>query len=479
MSDVSPEKLRVMAIVRWVIVLVSLAVAIGAWWSFRRAHGDGGVLASQARYTCPMHPGIVSPSPGQCPICGMDLVPVQRDTDTHAHAGPSFPFTLEDAGAATTGDGGAARFACPMHPEVRSHDPGTCPVCKMKLEPIPSSSSQHAAGLAPVTLTEGRLQSIGVRFAVASLGESDGVLRSTASVALPEQGASEVHVRAAGFVERIAVRETGVKVSAGQELVAIYSPEVFQAEADLLAARAIGGAAFPMLGDAGAGDDRVTSAARARLELLGMSPRAVDEVLRTGKIARTFAIVAPASGVVVRKNVVLGSYVTPETTLYEIVDLSKVYVIADVFDASAEAAQVGTRARFVVAGRPELSADGTIDLVYPRANPESRTTRVRMPIANPNMRFVPGTAGTLEVPHAARSALFVPRDAVVDTGSERHVFVDAGGGTLVPRTVTTGRASGERIEVTSGLRAGERVVSGATFLVDSESRLRAAMGANP
>lgn len=479
MSDLAPEKLRAMAIVRWVIVVLSLAVAIGAWWSFRRTRGDGGVLESQARYTCPMHPGIVSPSPGQCPICGMDLVPAHRATEPHAPAGASFPYVLEDAGAATIGDGGAARFACPMHPEVRSHDPGTCPVCKMKLEPIPAAGSSPSAGLAPVTLTEGRMQSIGVRFAVASAASTSGVLRLTASVASAEQGASEVHVRTPGFVERIAVRETGVRVSAGQELVGVYSPEVFQAEADLLAARAIGGAAFPLLGDAGAGDDRVTSAARARLELLGMSPRAVDEVLRTGKAARTYGVVAPASGVVVRKNVVLGSYVTPETTLYEIVDLTKVYVVADVFGAGADAAKVGTRARFVVAGRPDLAEDGTIDLVYPRANPEARTTRVRMPIANPSMRFVPGAAGTLEITQAPRSALFVPRDAVVDTGSERHVFVDAGGGSLVPRTVVTGAFDGERIEVTSGLAAGERVVSGATFLVDSESRLRAAMGAAP
>jgi Cu(I)/Ag(I) efflux system membrane fusion protein len=105
-----------------------------------------------------------------------------------------------------------------------------------------------------------------------------------------------------------------------------------------------------------------------------------------------------------------------------------------------------------------------------------RTTRVRVPVANADGRFVPGQPGTLEVLVAARRALFVPRDAVVDTGLEKHVFVDTGSGTLLPRTVTAGEPQGERVEITRGLAAGERIVSAATFLVDSESRLRAAMG---
>lgn len=475
-------KRHVASIVRWVLVVASLVLAVGAWWSYHASGGSAGVSTSQAKYQCPMHPGIVSATPGTCPICGMDLVPIEKDRAAATTAAPtssaSFPYVLEDAGAATIGDGGAARYACPMHPEVRTHDPGSCPICKMRLEPIPSEGQARAPhGLAPVTLTEGRMQSIGVRFATAKEEEAGGTVRLTASIAAPEQGASEVHVRTPGFVERIAVRETGTKVAAGQELVAVYSPEVFQAQVELLAARSIGGAAFPSMLDAGAaGGDRVSSAARTRLELLGVNGRAIDEVLRTGQPARAVSVVAPAGGFVTKKNVVLGSYVTPETTLYEIVDLSKVYVVADVFAVSAGDVTVGTRAKFSVSGRPELTETGAIDLVYPRANPEARTTRVRMPLPNAGMRFVPGQPGTLEVETAKRKALFVPRDAVVDTGAERYVFVDGGGGALTPRSVATGASQGDSIEITRGLSAGERVVSGATFLVDSESRLRAGMG---
>lgn len=482
-APTNDTKLRAMSAFRWVLVVLSALVAGFAWWSFRASGGAEGVVTSQAKYQCPMHPGIVSATPGQCPICGMDLVPIAKErSETPVPAATvTAPYVLEDAGAATIGDGGAARFFCTMHPQIRSHDPGTCPICNMKLEPIPSASSLH--DVAPVTLTEGRMQSIGVRFATATEEDTGGSLRLTASVAPPEQGVAEVHVRTPGFVERISVRETGVKVGAGQELLALYSPEIFQAETELLAARAIGGAGFPSLGDADAGADRVSSAARMRLELLGMAPRAIDEVVRTGKPMRAVSISAPASGFVTKKNVVLGSYVTPETTLYEIVDLSKVYVVADVFSQSEADVKVGTKARFVVAGRPELTESGAIDLVYPRANPEARTTRVRMSLSNAGMRFVPGQPGTLEVDTPPRRGVFVPRDAVVDTGATRYVFVDAGGGTLVPRALQVsgdpGRAEGDEIEITSGVAAGERVVSGATFLVDSESRLRAAMGGKP
>lgn len=461
MTAPSEGKLRVMGALRWVLLVASALLAASAWWSFRAAGGAAGVTASQAKYQCPMHPGIVSPTPAQCPICGMDLVPIASDR---------------------TAERGAkeAQFSCPMHPDVRSHEPGTCSICKMKLEPIPEPSGDGGArvrGAAPIALDEARMQSIGVRFAVASEEDAGGVLRLTATVVAPEQGTSEVHVRTPGFVERVAVRETGVKVLPGQELLSVYSPEIFQAQAELLAARSIGGIGFPGLVDGGAtGEDRVSSAARTRLELLGMSPRAIGDVLLAGKPARTVSIVAPAGGFVTRKNVVLGSYVTPETTLYEIVDLAKVYVVADVFGENAADVKIGSRARFTGSGRPELAGAGTVDLVYPRTDTEARTTRVRMPLANAEAKFVPGQPGTLEVLLPARRALFVPRDAVVDTGLEQHVFVDEGGGTLAPRAVTARAPQGERVEVTHGLAAGERVVSGATFLVDSESRLRAAMG---
>jgi membrane fusion protein, copper/silver efflux system len=467
MSNLDPKKLRTMGVLRWVLVALSIFLAVGSWWTYLRAAGPEGSAASQPKYQCPMHPAIVSNVAGTCPICGMDLEPISK---ARAEAPPMAtthaPYTLEDAGAATMGDGGAARFFCPMHPEIKSADPGNCPLCKMKLEPIPASAPPP--GLAPVTLTLDRQQAIGVRTAVATLKDASGTTRATATIAAPEQGAAEVHVRTPGFVERVAVKETGARVSAGQELFAMYSPEIWQAEAELLASRSI-----ISFGDAGLGD-RATNAARQKLEILGMSPRAIDQVVESGKPLRAISVVAPAGGWVTKKNVVLGSYVTPETALYEIVDLSRVYVIVDVFDDVL----VGTKGKLSIAGHPDLDTTATVDLVYPRVNPEARTSRVRMQIPNDKMRFLPGQYGTVRFEGTAHRAVFVPRDAVIDTGEARYVFVDEGQGRLVPRAVVLGASQADEIEIAKGVSAGERVVSGATFLVDSESRLRAALAAS-
>ena len=292
-------------------------------------------------------------------------------------------------------------------------------------------------------------------------------IRVTATVAAPEQGAASVHVRASGYVERISVQETGVHVAKGQELFALYSPEIYQAESELLAARGWDGRR-----DAGASPP---SPAKQKLELLGMSPAAIDRVLADGKPARAVSITSPADGYVAKKTVVLGSFVTPEMDLYEIVDLSRVYVLADISQRDIGHVSVGSDGRFWVSSRPNEVVEAKVDLVYPTLNVEARTTRVRMQVRNPKLTFRPGEYGLVELSGPARTALALPRDAVIDTGTYTYVFVDEGDGRFTPRVVTLGAATDDTIEIAAGLAPGERVVSGATFLIDSESRLQASL----
>jgi Cu(I)/Ag(I) efflux system membrane fusion protein len=320
------------------------------------------------------------------------------------------------------------------------------------------------AGTTPITLAFDRVQSIGVRTAVAEERDTGGVLRVTATVTAPEQGAAEVHVRAPGFVERMAVRETGVKVGAGQELLGLYSPDVFQAESELLAAKGFG--------DQGA---RSVAAARQRLELLGMSPRAIDDVLASGKPMRVIPVASPAGGYVSKKSVVLGSYVTPEMALYEIVDLSKVYVVADVFQRDIASIHLGTEGRFAPSQQPDRAMSAKVDLIYPQINTEARTTRVRMQVKNDRLELLPGQYGNVDFVLAASKVLVVPRDAIVDTGRVAYVFVDEGGGRYAPQAVSLGKDLDDGFEVLAGITAGDRVVSSATFLIDSESRLQASL----
>jgi Cu(I)/Ag(I) efflux system membrane fusion protein len=413
-----PRGVRTMAGVRWVIVVLAAVLAAFMWLSFARTElgaAKPGEAAHAPKYHCPMHPQIVSDSPGECPICHMTLEPIA--------GGRTPPVGVVPAGGAAPAatDGGSspdasAGYTCPMHPEIHSATPGRCPICKMALVPAAAGAPGAAAlapgsippGTTPVTLALDRIQTIGVRTAVAEERALDSKLRATAIVMPREQGASEVHVRTPGFVEAIHVDQTGVKVRAGQPMLAVYSPEVLQAENELLATS-------QWLGDAGASS---SSAARRKLDLLGMAPAEIERVLAKREPIRAISVTSPGSGFVTKKNVVLGSYVTPEMALYEVQDLSNVYVVADLFLADASSVAVGTEGRFVPTAQPERATTAKVDLVYPVINAEARTRRVRMQIKNDAQHpHAPGEYGTVELSVPSRRGVAIPRDALVDTGS--------------------------------------------------------------
>jgi Cu(I)/Ag(I) efflux system membrane fusion protein len=320
-------------------------------------------------------------------------------------------------------------------------------------------------GTAPFKLTLDRIQSIGVRMALASEGNVGSVLRVTAVVAPPEQGAAEVHVRSPGFVEQIFVNQTGIAVRRDQPLFALYSPEILQAQSELLVTQ-------QWASDAAT---QTANSARRKLELLGMSAKDIDQVARSRETIRAIPVYAAYAGYVTQKNLVAGSYVTPEMVLYTIQDLSHVYVLADVFQGDIGVVQVGTTGRFIPTRRSDLAVEAQVDLIHPTLNAEARTTRVRMQVKNAKGRtFRPGEYGSVEFEARARTAVSVPRDAIIDTGLHVYVFVVESEGVFSPREVIIGHEQGELITVVEGISKGERVVSGATFLIDSESRLQAA-----
>lgn len=483
-AEPPPPGVKLMSVVRWAILAVTAALAIFVWGAWALEHRAAKTTAGEVngpRYQCPMHPQIVSNEPGECPICHMDLVPIAKD---RAAAAPSADAPLKPL--VILDDAGPLTFWCPMDKEVRASKPGQCPICKMALEPIPEGGDPyardagahaghaHAAGATPpgttppgttpITLALDRVQSIGVRTALAEEGATATSLRVTAVVEEPEQGTAEVHVRSPGFVEQIQVAQTGVLVSAGQPLLSLYSPEILQAQQELLVTSA-------WTGDASV----APSAARTKLELLGMTPADIDKVIATRTPLRAISVVAPRGGYVAKKNVVLGSYVTPGATLYEIQDLSRVFVVADVFLRDMPHVKLGSEARFVPSGHAEGAATAKIDLVYPVVNALARTQRVRLQLPNAGRRFSPGQYGIVEIATPSRRAVTIPRDALVDTGSATYVFVVEAEGRYAPRTVEVSGTDRDRIVIAAGLAAGERVVSGATFLIDSESRLRASL----
>jgi Cu(I)/Ag(I) efflux system membrane fusion protein len=323
-----------------------------------------------------------------------------------------------------------------------------------------------------------------MRTAVARRETLGGELRAVGTVAASERSQAQITTRFAGWVQKLAVSETGVRVRRGQILASIYSPDVLRAEQELLVARGWGAAA-----DAGGGGgpphahDSLTRGidadARRRLELLGVSAPEIDDLLRAGKPGDAVDIRSPVDGYVVAKNAVAGVAVQPGTVLFEVADLSRVWVTADVAELDIARVRVGQTARFEPAAFPGEMQSGRVQLISPVLDAQNRTLRLRLELKNrfdaSGPRLRPGMNGTVHLDLPASSGLMVPAEALVDTGEARYVFVARGGGRFQPRRVQVGARTGDKVEILSGVADGETVVTTGNFLLDSESRLRAAI----
>ena len=334
-----------------------------------------------------------------------------------------------------------------------------------------SSGSTPAATNGAVTLTAAQLRQFGVTFGTAEVRTLTNEMRATGVVMVNETRVSQVTPKFAGFVERLYVNATGQHVARGQALLDVYSPELVAAQQELLSAgqldREIGRSAVP--GVPGSTSDLV-AAARRRLQLWDISDAQIAEVLRTGRPRRTLTLHAPASGVVLEKRVLQGQAITAGEPLYTIADLSDVWIDVQLRGADAAAIRPGTGADVEltgVAGRLK----GRVAYVYPTIDSASRALRARVVVSNTDGTLKPGMYAAVRLSTPSRAALTVPASAVLRAGDRDVVFIDAGGGVLQPHEVELGRTAGELVEVIGGVEAGQRVVTSAQFLLDSESNL--------
>lgn len=426
-EEAPPPGVRAMALVRWLLLAAVVLAALFSVYTYAAPllGGEPPAARSGVRYICPMHPQIVSDRPGECPICHMTLVQAPEVTPSPSSPAPAATFPVPD-------------------PKATSAPPDT----------------------APITLTLDRVQAIGVRTARVEKQNGGDGLRLTAAVEVPEQGRAEVHVRAPGYVEAIRVKDVGVKVKAGEVLVSVYSPEVFQAQQELLAMGTWSGAGQPQ---------PPTAAARKKLELLGVGKETIDGIVASGQPVRAMGISSPIAGYVTRKDVVLGSYAMPDKALFEVADLDRVYLVASLYPHQLAVVRAGDEATFTTPSLPGHVFSTKVDLVYPEMDLATRTARVRFRVENKDLDLRPGQFGIVEIAGRRASALTVPMDAVIDTGRSVYVFIAGEGGRFEARSVDLGEQIGDRLVVRAGLAEGERVVSGATFLIDAESRIQASL----
>ena len=327
-----------------------------------------------------------------------------------------------------------------------------------------------------VRLSASQLREFGVTFGSVEQRTLESSVRTAGTVTVDESKLSEVTPRFGGFVERLYVNETGARVSRGQPLMDIYSPELVAAEQELLVAarlqRSIGESGVPGVA---AGSTDLVAVVRRRFELWGISDAQVDEILRSGKARRTLTLYSPSSGVVLEKRVIQGQAIQPEAMLYRIANLGDVWVDVAIREQDAAAVRVGSHAEVELASIPGHPIDGRVAYVYPTLDQAARTVRARIEVQNRSGLLKPGMYATVTLNTPSRRALTVPTSAVLNTGERTLAFMDMGGGSLMSMDVVTGRTAGAYTEVLSGLDSGNRVVTSAQYLLDSESNLAEVM----
>lgn len=356
---------------------------------------------------------------------------------------------------------------------VRAPEPGP----QTSSAPTENSSATTEAQLAPLQLSPERLQAIGVQFGVVEKKPVSDEIRTTGNVAIDETKLSYVQTRFSGYIEKVFADAAYQYVRKGQPLFTIYSPELAAAEREYLIARKdaqnLSKSTVPGVAS---GIESLVSASADRLAQWNLPPREIARLESTGQVQQNLEIDSPVSGFITERNALPNMYVQPDTRLYTVADLSTVWAFAQVFQNDLGRVRVGDPASLTVDTYPRRIFYGRVDFIYPDIDPATRTAKVRLIFSNPSLKLTPGMFVNVALKVPMGQQLVIPATGVLQSGTRQIAFVDRGNGQLDPREVETGARVGDDLIVLKGLRAGERIVTSANFLIDSESQLQTALG---
>ncbi len=343
----------------------------------------------------------------------------------------------------------------------------------MGMDYIPVYEDEESDDGTMVKVSLDKIQRTGVRTEKVGLHSVLRSVRAVGTVDHDESLLTVVTMRSDGFIEKLFVDKTGQHVSEGEPLFRVYSPQIQQAQTDLIVAMRAQGR------NTGRDTDEALSGAIRRLKNLDVPDSRIEEIRKNGSNPRTLDWLSPATGDVIEKKVINGQRVMAGDELYRIADHNRVWVIAEVAEAEIGALEIGTRATVTLRSDPAEPLEGEVTLIYPVLKSETRTVPVRIELANPKLRLKPMMYADVvfRVGEGDAPVKAVPMSAVIDSGSRRSVLVARGEGRFEPRAVKLGRQGEGYVEVIEGLTEGEEIVTSANFLIDAESNLKAALQA--
>jgi Cu(I)/Ag(I) efflux system membrane fusion protein len=361
-----------------------------------------------------------------------------------------------------------------------SPPPGPAEMGDMKQTEMKDGAMQGMPGMAgpssgAVVVPAVARQLIGVRSAPAAYATLTQEIRAVGTVGYDERGLTQVTVKTSGWVREVFVDSIDRPVRKGDPLFTLYSPDLLATQDEhLLAVKTQAQLVVSPLGDAKANAASLVASTRERLRLWDVTDAQMAALERRGKAEPVLTVYAPSFGIVMKREALPGKYVEPGTTLYELADLSTVWISADIYESEVAAMKLNQPASVTFAAYPGETFRGTVSYIYSTLNAEARTVRVRVEMPNPGLRLKPGMFGTVTLVTDAARMLVVPKEAVLDTGLRQLVFLDRGEGAYAPYPVKLGRKSQDSVEVMEGLNEGDRIVTSANFLLDAESKLTSA-----
>jgi Cu(I)/Ag(I) efflux system membrane fusion protein len=367
--------------------------------------------------------------------------------------------------------------AAPAFAQHEGHGGAPAPKDEAHKQPAPKTDAAEEAPTVEIPLDKQQL--IGVKTAAVTMRSLQRSIRTVGRVEIDERRLAAVAPKFEGWIEKLYVDYTGRHVKKGEPLAEVYSPELFATEQEFLNVLKWKGAtpqgqvrdeetARLLSRDT----EAIIDAARQRLRLMDISDEQIRELETTGKMVRTLTLVSPVDGTVIQKAAVRGMRFMAGEKLFDIADLSTVWILADIYENEIPFVREGDTARIGLSNMPGREFTARVEYISPTLSGESRTAKVRLSVPNPEGRLKPQMYTNVELKIGLGKRLVVPDDAVIDSGTRRIVYVDKGEGNFEPREVELGfRAEGYR-EVLKGLKAGEKVARSATFLIDSEAQLK-------
>jgi Cu(I)/Ag(I) efflux system membrane fusion protein len=465
--------------------VVVIAVVIVAAYSgkltglFEHQHADSGAGTPSAGgqrgvlyWYDAMNPQHHYDKPGKAPD-GMDLVPQYAD----------------DRSSQTTQNGGAREQASderkilywydPMHPAYKSDKPGIAPDCGMQLVPkyADDAAAMNNMPAGTVKISPEKQQLIGVRTTTVASEPLVRTVHTTGQLTADETKIQHVHVKINGYIDKVYVDYVGQQVKKGQPLFTMYSPELMATEQEYLIAKRgdkiLGNSQFKEVSE---GAQSLLNSARERLKLWDISDAQIKKLDDTGEVSRTLTFYSPVEGFVMDRKVFPQTAVTPDMDLYQITDLSKIWVDADVYEYEVPYVKVGQPVTMQLSYYPGKTYTGNVSFIYPTVDPVTRTVKVRIEFANPKLELKPQMFADVALRINYGTHVVVPQEAVLDSGDRQTVFVARGDGYFEPRKIEIGPILNNKVIVLAGLKPGETIVSSGNFLIDSESQLKDAIG---